>query len=84
MIKRSKHHSASTKELNQQSEQDANKQEKAKDDSEINKHTTKASRHLFLIRHGQYNMATTNPDEMKLTELGNGRHVSIAQDTDSS
>jgi hypothetical protein len=46
-------------------------QPKTVDDSEVGKHSTKASRHLFLIRHGQYEINAKEADLMVLTSLGN-------------
>jgi isochorismate synthase EntC len=43
---------------------------KTVDDSEINKHSTKATRHLFLVRHGQYEVNAKEADKMVLTQLG--------------
>lgn len=43
---------------------------KAKDDFELNKHTSKATRHLFLIRHGQYEIKANEPEMRVLTKLG--------------
>jgi serine/threonine-protein phosphatase PGAM5 len=43
---------------------------KTVDDSEVAKHTNKASRHLFLIRHGQYEISAKDADSMILTALG--------------
>lgn len=44
--------------------------EKSKDDFELNKHSSKATRHLFLIRHGQYEIKANEPDLRVLTKLG--------------
>lgn len=44
--------------------------QKSKDDFEINKKTTKATRHLFLIRHGQYEIKANEPELRVLTKLG--------------
>jgi len=43
---------------------------KSKDDSEVNKKSTRASRHLLLIRHGQYKINAEKAADMWLTELG--------------
>ena len=43
---------------------------KSVDDSEINKHSSKATRHLFLIRHGQYEVKAKEAHQMILTQLG--------------
>jgi len=56
---------------NQLQESNENTVKKTLDDSEINKHSTKATRHLFLIRHGQYEVNAREADKMILTELGN-------------
>lgn len=61
------------KQLQQAKESDQQQQQvptKTVDDFDINKHSSKARRHLFLIRHGQYNMKTKEANEMILTELG--------------
>lgn len=47
-----------------------NSNEKANDDFEINKHTSRATRHLFLIRHGQYEVKASEPELRVLTQLG--------------
>ena len=39
-------------------------------EEEIKKFTPKATRHIFLIRHGQYNTAGATDDERTLTGLG--------------
>jgi serine/threonine-protein phosphatase PGAM5 len=73
-VKRHRHHSSS---LNQNS--DLNKvnnnennvnQNKSVDDFELNKQTSKATRHLFLIRHGQYEIKAPIAEQMILTALG--------------
>ncbi len=43
---------------------------KAKDDFEIGKYSSKATRHIFLIRHGQYEIKANEPDLRVLTKLG--------------
>ena len=48
----------------------ANGEKKSVDDFEINKHSSKATRHLFLIRHGQYEIKASHPDQRVLTQLG--------------
>lgn len=40
------------------------------DDSEIQKHSSKARRHLFLIRHGKYEIKAKERDQQVLTQLG--------------
>lgn len=47
-----------------------NNEAKTKDDSEINKNTSKATRHLFLIRHGQYEIKANEAEKRILTCLG--------------
>lgn len=44
--------------------------EKAKDDFELNKKSSKATRHLYLIRHGQYEIKANEPEMRVLTQLG--------------
>ena len=47
-----------------------NGERKSVDDFEINKHSSKATRHIFLIRHGQYEIKASHPDQRVLTQLG--------------
>ncbi|CAF0717282.1 unnamed protein product [Brachionus calyciflorus] len=47
-----------------------NSEKKTTDDFEIGKKSSKASRHLFLIRHGQYEINAKDKDLMVLTPLG--------------
>jgi hypothetical protein len=42
----------------------------SQDDSDILKHASKARRHLFLIRHGQYQIKEKEKHLQVLTELG--------------
>ena len=56
--------------------QDGN-QAKALDDFEVGKHSSKASRHLFLIRHGQYEINAKEADLMILTPLGNKKALNV-------
>ncbi len=44
--------------------------EKSKDDFELNKKSSKATRHLYLIRHGQYQIKENEPEMRVLTQLG--------------
>jgi serine/threonine-protein phosphatase PGAM5 len=75
-VKRHRHHSSSS--LNQNNDQNkANNNEnntinqnKPVDDFDLNKQTSKATRHLFLIRHGQYEIKAPIADQMILTTLG--------------
>jgi serine/threonine-protein phosphatase PGAM5 len=69
-----KRHSSSTT-LSSNADQNNNQQtndhsNKTHDDSELNKHTSKARRHLFLIRHGQYHTNAKESHQMILTQLG--------------
>lgn len=59
--------------LQQLSENKENINENAKktqDDFEVNKNSSKASRHIFLVRHGQYEVKAKEADKMVLTQLG--------------
>ena len=42
----------------------------SQDDSDISKQTSKARRHIFLIRHGQYQIKEKEKHLQVLTELG--------------
>lgn len=46
--------------------------------SEIEKAKGTAWRHIFLIRHGQYNVNGASDREQKLTDLGNNKIVSVS------
>ena len=70
MIKK-KHRSSSNiiiKEENTQGQE--GNQAKTTDDFEVGKYSSKASRHLFLIRHGQYEINVKEANQMILTQLG--------------
>lgn len=55
--------------LVQKSDQNVN-EKKINDDFEVVKNSSKASRHLFLIRHGQYEINAKEKELMILTALG--------------
>lgn len=71
-IKRHRHQSSNQN--NDQSKtnntENTNNQNKTVDDFELNKNTSKATRHLFLIRHGQYEIKAQLAEQMILTALG--------------
>jgi len=46
------------------------KDDKTKDDFEVGKHSSKATRHIFLIRHGQYEIKANEAELRVLTKLG--------------
>lgn len=48
--------------------------DQSKNDSELNKHSSKATRHLFLIRHGQYEINNNESEKKVLTMLGKYNH----------
>jgi serine/threonine-protein phosphatase PGAM5 len=63
-----RHFSSQNSEANKENQpNDANK---TVDDFEVNKHSSKATRHLFLIRHGQYEVKANEAHKMILTQLG--------------
>ena len=68
-VKRHRHHSHHQKEESKQVAEN-NEKPKAVDDSEIGKQTSKANRHLFLIRHGQYEIKEPLPENHVLTQMG--------------
>jgi hypothetical protein len=70
LIKPKRHSSSSTLNVDQNNNNLVDQAKKAHDDSEINKHTAKARRHIFLIRHGQYHTEATEAHQMILTQLG--------------
>ena len=51
--------------------ENSDKPKKTTDDFDLNKHTSKATRHLFLIRHGQYEIREKDSSKHVLTPLGN-------------
>jgi len=55
------------------------KQEDAKTDQEVDKKTTKARRHLILIRHGQYHVHAKEPDQKTLTALGEEQAIFVGK-----
>jgi serine/threonine-protein phosphatase PGAM5 len=72
LVKPKRHSSSQT--LTSNVDENNNQLEQAKktqDDSELNKHTAKARRHIFLIRHGQYESHAKEAHQMILTQLGN-------------
>ena len=46
------------------------KTDKVSDDSNVNKNSKKASRHIFLIRHGKYEIHERDSEKQVLTMLG--------------
>lgn len=48
----------------------SNSEKKKSHDEKIDKNTSKAIRHIILIRHGQYNLNGTTDNERILTDLG--------------
>lgn len=71
-VKRHRHHSSSQHQNNDNQNKANNNenQNKPVDDFELNKQTSKATRHLFLIRHGQYEIKAPLSEQMILTALG--------------
>ena len=63
-------HSVSSNLVDSSKQNTENSEKKASDDSEIGKKSSKASRHLFLIRHGQYEINAKESNLMVLTALG--------------
>lgn len=59
-----------SKHLKNVSTTDLEKQ-KSNDDFELNKASSKANRHLFLIRHGNYEINEKEHEKRVLTQLGN-------------
>ena len=69
LIKPKKHHSLSNV---TEKPETKNGGLKTQDDLElVKKHTSKATRHLFLIRHGQYEIKEKESEKKILTQLGN-------------
>lgn len=69
LIKPKKHHSLAN--IKEKSTTEQNAGLKSQDDLElIKKHTPKANRHLFLIRHGQYEIKEKESEKKVLTQLG--------------
>lgn len=60
----------SVQNLGESNKENNNNEKKSTDDFEINKNSSKASRHLFLIRHGQYEVGAKEANQMVLTQLG--------------
>ena len=60
----------SVQNLNESNKENLNGEKKATDDFELNKHSSKASRHLFLVRHGQYEINAKDGSSQVLTPLG--------------
>jgi hypothetical protein len=60
----------------------ADKNAKSQDDMEVGKKSTKARRHIFLIRHGQYQITNREKDKQVLTSLGinnnNNNNINIS------
>ena len=63
-------HSASVANVKKEEGQDDKQQLKTVDDFEVGRSKSRASRHLFLIRHGQYEIKAKEADLMVLTPLG--------------
>ena len=74
MIKTKHRSSLNAIKKEEQTGQEGN-QAKTTDDFEVGKHSSKASRHLFLIRHGQYEINAKEADLMVLTPLGNTKII---------
>ncbi len=67
---RHRHHSSGGSQKEEQPATTTNPPNKVQDDFEVAKNSSKASRHLFLIRHGQYEIKAPLSEQMILTALG--------------